>query len=244
MKNRILVTFSIFVLLALSACTTDSDDLNTSGIEADMQVIVGSSQAVARADLSVAGGSGPVDLSSNDKLYVSSGLNITKTLYRAGKEGRYEATFATSEFSAVNATFRFNLQREDNQEDDAPNSTVTVPTGFNIIFPSANSEFVETDAIDLTWDNGTTGSIDIDMTSTCEDDKTPLSSERDVTTEDDSAYTIGNLDQFYPVIGNVDCELKIEMSRKNTGNADSNLGRGSEIAAERSDKVTVKLLAD
>ncbi len=242
MKHWLLVGFSLFLLLFLSACTTDSDDLNTSGIEAEMKVIVGQSGAVARADLGVTGGAGPVELSAGDKLSVTTDLNVQKTLYRAGKEGRYEANFDFSEFSNE---FIFNFQRSNDKEDDAPNSTVTVPAIFNITSPSENSEYPNDDAttIDLIWDTNTTGVVMIDMTSACDDDKIPQNSEREITTEDDGAYPIGDLDGFYPVIGNVSCELKIELHKSNTGNADNHLSGGSEITAERTDTVTVKLLA-
>lgn len=240
-----LVGFSLFLLLFLSACTTDSDDLNTSDIEAEMQIIMGVNKALARADFSVAGGVGVVELSSKDKLYVNTDLNVEKPLTRTGTEGRYEAEFIQAEY---NAEFTFNLQRDNDKYKDAPNSTVTIPAILNITTPDENDEFIKDDAtnISLTWDNSSTssGNIDIDITSNCEGEAPSQTPETNLTTEDDGAYLIENLGRFYPVIGDVSCELAIKLRRSKTGSSDNHLYSGSNITSEQTDNVTIKLMAN
>lgn len=230
--------------LLLSGCTTDSEDLNTSGIEANMSVIVGESKVTTRVDLSVSGGSGPVELSGGDNLFAKPDITARKQLLPTGSDGRYEADFGLNEFVS---SFTFSLERENDDEDDAPNSIVTVPASFAITFPANNAEFYKTDAIQVTWSNpANTQNIDIELMSTCAGAAVAIQPLFKTSQNDDGEYTISNeqIQDFYPDSIDTACDLSIDVIRRRNGSADSNLNNDSEITAERRDGVVVRLLAN
>jgi hypothetical protein len=143
-------------LLALGfvACdddTVESEDIRTSGIYAEFEVVAtGNGKATVEAELRVGGDGGThVVLTGDDKL-VCSADDTQKTLSKNGDV--YKATFTGD---AGGTEFTFALKRSSDNE-DAPDSVVTLPDPFTIVGPETDEVSRTNGELTVTWEVSTT----------------------------------------------------------------------------------------
>lgn len=134
----------------------ESEDIRTSGIYAVFGVLAtGNGKATASAELRVGGDSGTiVELTGEDKLTCTATAPEAdpnaKTLAKDGNA--YQATFSGE---AGDTEFLFALSRGD-EDEGAPNSSVTMPDPFAIAGVTATEAVSRATALTVTWDASAT----------------------------------------------------------------------------------------
>jgi hypothetical protein len=145
-------------LLALGfvACkdeTVDSEDVRTSGIHAEFDVLAtGNAKAVASGKLTVGTGNTSLVLTGADKIVVTQSVDPaaddigSKTATRDGDY--YRATFSGE---AGGTRFIFAFERGD-EDEVAPDSNVTLPDPFTLTGPGTTTEVSRATGVTATWE--------------------------------------------------------------------------------------------
>lgn len=231
-------------LILLSACTDDtkSDNVETKGIWAGIQITSNNVRSDINVELNVGGSSGTnVDLVTGDKLQVTSGsttieLKRDTDVLDIDYEGSMNIVASGSEFTVA-------FLRDSKQ--DAPNSKVTLPDNFNPILPLSEQSFRYTDPISMAWTPKKEGTVmDITVTSVCKD-----SSNNDVNINsgtakiaDTGTYIFNHTaNAFDSIDKSKGCTTTVTMKREATGTLDSNFTGGFIRASQVRTVNNVKL---
>ncbi len=247
MRYRIFPVLLLFSSIwTLSACdNVDSEDIRTSGIYAYFRASADNeNQTYIFADLRTGPGlfADKIILSAGDTLKAGMGP-VEHTLSRDGNNN-YVTTF---DINGSDAEVIIGLDRAN--DTDAPNSRVTLPTGFAITTPGAAHVFNRGEDITITWDPSVSDkNINITIGGTCTASGTSqqLSFSRDVTLSDTGTYASavdvvmnarGQLDQFDT---GKNCPGYIFLERKTDGTLDPNYGKGGSISASLSRRINIE----
>ena len=228
---------------ALAGCsgqTTNSDEIQTETIWANITVDSDGERARVATELNVSGPNGNnLNLTSGDQLTVTAG-GISATLEKdldfldIDYQGYIHAT-------ASDTLFTIALKRPNDV--NAENSTVTLPKSFTIHSPIENQVYQGNEAIDIHWDGlEANNSIHMELISEC---KTitggNLLQVETYSTDDDGQYQVvpNDLEMFKNT--NVDmskrCTFEVYLQRKNFGNTDPLFKNSSRISATQYRKV-------
>lgn len=240
LPKALAIAATAFALSACSNQTTDSDEIQTETIWANIKIASDGERSRISTELNVSGpGGNNLNLTSGDKLMV----------YADGITAELEKDFDFFDIdyqgyinvTGSNELFTIALERPN--DENAPNSKVHLPEAFDIQQPQANQLFVSNENINLKWD-GRSGSQSIytELRSQC---KTITGSDllqvADLTIEDDGQHTIvlEDLEMFQN--NNLDkskiCTFEVYMQRKTFGNVDPLFKNNSKISATQYRKV-------
>lgn len=232
MKKHLIASIIGLALAACSSETTTSDNVDTAGIWAGLELVTAGQNTGVTAEFNVGGRNGTnLILSSGDRVVVytenqSVQLDQDSDLFDIDYEGSIPV-------ASDNAEFRVSLERS--SATSANNSTVRLPPNFEIFTPQAFSHFSEVALLDISW--GPTnpgGTIEVRVNATCPDpqDNTQNLSFSDVVNiEDNGNYSTNFLSQLTDADTDAGCDLSIILERKNTGTLDPAFTEGGYIRA-------------
>lgn len=251
---RMLLLLMIAAFVILQGCSkTESDNVTTNGIHADIKV-EGKSNGTTdvRVDLDAGGGLGGTDLELSDgDLLTARAQGQTRTLTKSANlvNIEYITTFDTN---AAGTEFIISLTRQNGL--NADNSRVILPAPFTLISPQDGETFNLDDLVPLEWtpfdedgsiavsstyschwSNGLGGTDSIYGTGICE------------TVADDgyTTYTMRELLQdLWPETYDRGCTVEISLSRKRTGTIDRHFGEGGRIVARQSRHLEIRFMPD
>ncbi|HEY3235681.1 MAG TPA: hypothetical protein VGJ84_13270, partial [Polyangiaceae bacterium] len=205
----------------LMACqTTNSSDLKTSGIDAEMSVTA-TSQTASKVEVTMypGGDNDPfntVKLSGGDQLFATAG-GVKKQLVGGPT---YSNTF---EVGAKDAEFVVSLDRT--SDTDAPNSKGTLPAPFDLGALSKTS-FLRTEPVTITWSpSGTADTMYMVVQGDCIMGGTSISITGDPGTATLPANKLQPVDSQMPGT----CTAKVTLKRGRPGVADPALVRDSSM---------------
>ena len=239
-ESRTLASSVLLLMFVASGCSnTSSENVTTQGIHADIRVIAeGNGSTTVRAELEVgSGGIGrtQLDLSPGDSLTVTAN-GIQKTMVRDGSifgDIEYVTSFP---FDDANTVFVVALIR--NAGTSAPNSTVTLPDGFNVLSPTSSTIYSTSQNIGIVWaPSGTSITPSITVTVECRRlSGITAFNLRFLSLSSDSGTTSIPVASVMPT-GILDtarlCDGTVSFERVRTGNLDRNYGEGGQITAEQ-----------
>ena len=226
--------------LWLLACTnTESENIKTSGIHADIDVTAtGTGQTEVSTWLRVGASSNTfLDLSDGDELIASKGTESKKMTRReVFGSVTYNATF---DADAAETEFKVAFERENDVS--APNSHGTLPAAFSLTAPAAAASFARaTDTITITWDpSGASDRMHVAANGTC-------IQAYDVDLDGDPGTATINPSAFKEPTDaeqqGKTCDVTIELRRTRPGTVDSAYGEGGDFISRqvRSRKISSK----
>jgi hypothetical protein len=219
------------LVVAAFGCSesVESTDVKTTGIYPEITVTAdGSGSSRVRVRLKVGGSNSNtlLDLTGGDELTATVDGD-TKVLDETSDE-TYTATFPTDE---EGTEFTIAFTRED--DDSAPESTVTLPAPFTMsVSPTEASR--ASDDVDVEWDPPATGNLEFSLSGNCiksQDDDLP----------DDGSHTItADSIETFKDDEEESCTVSVELERAQRGNIDPAFTEGGMIKAlqVRSDSFT------
>lgn len=198
----------------------DSDAIKTKGMHAIITAVAsGNGETVVTAQLRVGGDNGTiVELSSGDTL-VGTVDGETKTLGAIEDREKYRATFDTD---AADTEIQVSFERE--EDEDAPDSSVTLPDPFSIL-DLEEEEVQRGDDVLITWEPEGSGDINWSLDGDCV-------WTADGTTSDDGSHTLTAED--VEVLGTDEgenCEVTVTLERAASGSVDPAFEEGGTIRA-------------
>jgi hypothetical protein len=224
-------------LLALVACSseeTDSSFIKTEGIWANIKIESDGQRSRVVTELNVSGATGTnVVLGSQDSLSVTA-QGQTKTLLK-------DTDFLDIDYqeyidvTADDSLFTIALHRQ--VETDATQSTVTLPTNFEIHGPLSSDVFHLNEYIQVDWDGiSIDEQIQLTVSSNCKDiNGSDILQVVSFSVADNSQYDIlpSELEMFKNASVDLtkDCTINITLTRTKEGQADSHFKSGSKIYA-------------
>jgi hypothetical protein len=242
---------AIFALISvlLTACSdTESDNVKTTGVHAEIEVVAnGSGNTDINVQLEVGSGgefTTQLDLSNGDTLVAyANGEEQTLTKVEKLLGTHYVTTF---NFDSTNIEFRVALLR--NNDESAPNSTVLLPDPFAITSPNSGEIFARNADIVTTWDPGFSNhSIRVNYELYCSDGNYISTYQIERVISDSGQHTINATDLLGSHASQTStqngCDLNIIVSRTRYGNLDPNYGEGGYIKASQKRSRTVRIAA-
>lgn len=163
--DRIKLLLGLGIATFAAGCTEDvnSTDIKTSGMQAHFKALeskAGEGTKVT-ADLRVNGGDSSndyIDTKGEDTLSAEAGdetVTLDKFEVGLGDGVMYEATLS-EEAEDAQFTFSFNRGPDD---DDAPNSFVTLPPAFELEGLETNGEVSRSSSLNLTWEGSSSDTV-------------------------------------------------------------------------------------
>ncbi|MDF1564876.1 MAG: hypothetical protein P1V51_17670 [Deltaproteobacteria bacterium] len=232
--------FGVLALVAISnlACEqVDSEDVLTSGVYANITAEAdGDGSTTVSTSLRVGGALSNtfLELGAEESVTATSG-GETKTLARRNVLGAisYVGTFTGDE---TDKAFTVAWNRGEGYE-SAPNTTLSLPAGFEITAPAAGATFSRAnDDIVLTWDSsGTTDDMLWEIvTSTCAREMKSNTITGDPGTLTIAAGTLTNIDGHEGET----CDTTLVLLRRRLGNLDPAYGEGGWVVGRHVRTVT------
>jgi hypothetical protein len=216
--------------LAAGCESTDSTNIKTSGIYADMKVVANDSgSATVAIELKVGGASSLtfLRLGAGDELSVARGQEVMGTTESSILEVyTYRATFANAQ---ANDAFVVDFERA--EDVSALGSTATLPPGFDIVNPGPNDTISRADALTVTWDPIVTGG---EVSLTVGGDCVGVT-EFEVPDTGSHTFNVGDLD----VVGQeqASCQGTLTIRRKASGSVSPTFGEGGVFTATQERQV-------
>ncbi len=235
------------LLLLLSGCDSksDSQDIKTSGMRADFKVIAdgsGSSDIDARIFVGSGGlNSTLVNLEGGDNLTAEHD-GVTKTLNE--QHGTFGNIRYTESFNSDQGAFIISLNRSGGVS--APNSTVTLPTAFDIDTPAQDAQIPFSSDIDLSWSpSGFASELEVSFEYDCQPGSNGIGrfGLQDLGAASLSAATISSSLNSALQSGS-NCTVNLIMNRVNNGTVDAAFGEGGTIVGMQQREVSFILLGD
>ncbi|ESP94806.1 MULTISPECIES: hypothetical protein [Pseudoalteromonas] len=234
-----LKSFAALPLLLLAGCsteTTESKDVKTEAIWADIYVTSQGKDSRVIAELNVSGRNGNnIKLSDKDRLEASA-AGVTKALERDDDffDIDYRAVFNISE---EGTKYTVTLTRD--AVGDALTTTLIMPKPFTIITPQENQSFHKTDTLEVSWTDSKQNNTQLDakLTIRCKKDDGNEASvvENYIDTNDDGSLSIdlASLEGLNDSVLNnkKSCEGEVFMERFNHGTLDSRFADSSRARA-------------
>lgn len=216
--RTIIAAFALFAFGCSES--VESSDVRTSGVYPEIDVTAtGNGSSTVRVRLKVGGSNSNtfLDLKGEDELKATVD-GMTKTLDGSGNS--YSATFPT-DAEGTEFTIAFLRGSED---DDAPESKVTMPAPFDLMLDSTEAGR-GADDVEVTWDPPASGSVSWKLSGECIKLDTG-------STPDDGAYTIeaGSIETFESDMDK-SCTATFEMTRARAGTVDPAFTEGGSIVA-------------
>ena len=214
-------------VIMVSCSTTESTDVATSGISADIKVYsYGQGTSTVEATLYVGDGVGGTRLEVVSPDSLTANVNGTeKTLKKKSSilnDIYYQTSFDTD---SVNVEFLVSFSRE--EQTSAPTSTVMLPAKYTATLVDSSVSYGDT--LEITWDPaaGSGNKMYISWEAECDGD---LYYDSTIAAADDGDYSIDTSDMFvYSEISATNCDGTFTLERKRTGDLDSNYGKGGDI---------------
>jgi len=230
MKLPILI-FMVICAAFISGCsTTESENVRTQGIRAEIRVIATSSDVANDATVEVflhvgSGGVGGtlVEISGGDTLRAyldGEAYGLTKTSDLFGVY--YAATLPTS---SVNTQYKVSFERDEGVS--ATESSVMLPEPFEITSDTSIST-TKSATLDITWSPQGAGKLALLYQFSCDggaNQSSDLFGSRSI--DDDGAFQMDLGD--YLATDVTQCEGTIELERTSSGTLDTNFGEGGYI---------------
>jgi hypothetical protein len=213
-KNRITTGFALLTSLGLfSGCTketVDSQNINTAGIAALIEVTATTDSATTVITTLKVGGAQSntyVDLSDGDAIFAKAGA--TRVEMTGQSTGVYEAEFNTA---ALDTEITVSLERKD--DDAAPNSRGLLPGPFALTIGA--SSVSRTADLAITWTpSGSNDDVTIELSGTCISGQT-IDVPGDPGTHTITANTLKPINDMMPE----SCDVNVEVTRSRQGTAD------------------------
>jgi hypothetical protein len=233
--NRLAYLGCLALTAGLCACeTTGSSDLKTSGI--DIEALASASSATkttVTATLMPGGDDDPfnkVKLQNGDTLYCEADGEKHKMSEKS--TGTYETTFAIADEDTL---FTISLERDSDEDKDAPDSNVTLPAPFEIDDLEKDT-YSRAEDLTVTWaPDASTDSMSIEVDGDC----ILGSSARFNVDPDEGTFTIGaNEIEPFDSKKEESCSATLTIKRMRSGSADPALNEESSFNAEQVRKVT------
>ncbi len=238
-NHHFLKLFSAIVtVIALASCQpVDSEDINSSGIYADIEVV---SSLSTHADVNVSFRSSSksnasyIELTANDNLATSSNNQIKFF----SKDNFLNKITYSANFNDVADEASFTVSLERPNDISAPNSSVSLPKEMQITLPASAHVFTPDQQLDIAWSPARINQlIDIQFVVTCDDNTTRTISGLN----DDGTYSI-SIDALIAdsaISNNNDCHISIGLTRTHRGSIDTNYGKGGKITAKTTRSLNV-----
>jgi len=239
-KTGILIT-TLTAIAFINGCgggsdgAADSEDIRTSGLHATIEV---TSDDDNRSEISVILRVG--NSSSNTFLTLTSDDTITALLNDSLsqlvdiKDGRqYRTSFNSTGAGLDTASYRISFTRPN--DDDAPNSTVTMPAGLTGLTSNPATTFSRgTEVLTLSWNaTATNNSIPISITGDCiENTSVTVQSSTGVFAINPTTITSDSTPEE-------NCEVTVISEESRSGTIDPAYGEGGVISAKRITSMTL-----
>jgi hypothetical protein len=234
MKPLFYALTALIASLGTACESIESSDIRTSGVYANFEAKAnGEGATLISASLTVGENSNTyLDLVEGDTLQASF-EDETTTMERnnLGTMVWYETTFPTD---AKDSTFTLSFQRE--EDDSAPNSSVSLPAPFEITVPSQGDSFsMSADKIDIAWNNSDTDDeMQIIISGDC-------FYGQNISVENDPGVYIVEQAILEPIDDQDTCTGTLTIIRKRLGTIDINYGEGGEIQGLQVRHLTLNL---
>ncbi len=243
MKPLFIVFMLVFAALLSGCSTTESENIRTQGIRAEIRVIAtGSdvaSDALVEAHLYVgSGGIGGtlIEISNGDALQAyldgeAYGLNKTSDLFGV----YYSATLPTA---SVNTQYKVSFERDEGIS--ATESTVMLPEAFEITSDTSISA-TNSATLDITWSPQGTGKLTLIYSFSCQGGTDQSSDDFGFKNiDDDGAFQIDLGDYLASDV--TQCEGSIDLERASSGTLDSNFGEGGFINGVQRRSINIEVI--
>lgn len=252
---RALILLIIAALVLLAGCSkTESENLNTKGIYADIEVIGKSNGTTdVLVDLDAGSGLGGTDLELSDgDLLTASAQGQTQILTKSDNLLNVEYT-TTFDVNTEGVEFIISFTRENGL--DAGDSRVTLPAPFSLNSPRNDETFALDDLVSLEWAPfDESGKMAVSSTYSCHRSNgsggtdSIFGSGLSETVPDDglTTYTMRQLLRGGSQLESYDrgCTVEIILSRNRAGIIDNNFGEGGQITAKQSRSLELRCLPD
>ena len=236
--------FVLYNLLLLAGCTNpvESERVRTSGIHGSIDVIAEDNSTTVevwlRASTGIFGES--IVLSSGDLLTATMSGN---TISLSKRDKLYSGEFRESVNGSV---VRVSLIRDNNTL--APDSTVSLPSNFNIDAPEQGETFKRGNTITAAWTSAPVdGLVSINYKFNCRLDNGSLGFSKLYVVEDTGVHTT-SIDEILNARGEIDlvngesCPMEVLVRRTSYGDTDPALVLFSEPTAVREKSVIVNVV--
>jgi len=233
------MSFALLALTATGCSNTASENVTTQGIHADFRVIAeGNGTTLVRAELAVGSngiGQTLLDLSPGDSLTVIAN-GIQQTMIKNTSiigDIEYVTRFS---FDDANTLFVIALNRTNGTS--APNSSVRLPDGFNVLSPASSTVYSTGQTIGIVWaPSGTSITPSVSVTLECRLlSGLPTLNLRIISLSSDTGAASIPVSSIMPV-GTLDtsrlCEGTVYFERIRHGSLDRNYGEGGRITGEQ-----------
>lgn len=221
----------ITTLFISSACTVDSSDIKTSGMDTAITVSSTGSNSTS-VHVSLKSGSDDIKLINGDVL-VSTRSGVRKTLSKLSA-GSYETTFP----SDTNATYNIELQRPN---DPNASSSVNFPAPFTITAPNSNQLFSSGSNVNVQWTPSMSGVLDYAYTTSCTDTSGGSVQKSDTISVVgiNGGYTIATANLLPSGIDpNITCVCNVNLIQQAQGTISPALKSGSTITASQTRNIS------
>ncbi len=243
MKFATLVLLPTLVTVLNGCSTTESENVRTQGIRAEIRIIATGSdvanEATVEAHLYVgSGGVGGtlIEISSGDSLHAY----LDGEAYGLGKNSDlfgvyYAATLPTS---SVNTQYQVSFERDEGVS--ALESVVMLPEAFQITSETSIST-TKSATLDITWSPQGEGKLTLIYGFSCEGGTNSNSDDFGFRTiDDDGAFQLDLGD--YLATDVTQCEGTIDLERTVSGTLDSNFGEGGFINGVQRRSITIDVV--
>jgi len=229
-----------FCLLFLGACSaTDSDNVTTQGIGADIRIEAnGDGNSSVEAHLYVGSGglfNTDLELENGDRLIATAAL-VTKVLNE--ERGLLGGFTYTTTFGFDTPGIEYLVAFDRAVGTDALDSHVTLPQAVSFLQPDANQMFNSGDLVQISWDNVLPNrSLGLVYTTRCPvpGGSSVYSGSRSI--PDSGSYSISTATLLGQAALNTppgeSCTTDLDLSRTNIGQLDPNFGEGGSITAKQ-----------
>lgn len=235
--------------LALAGCTaeTDSENVDTSGIRAEIHAVAAGDGNTGISTQLTVGGDGyfatNISLTGGDSLTATSGGTTTTMLkdknwftgdifYLATLPGDATDTKFTVSFTRVKFT-------------DAPDSSVLLPYAPALTGPSNGASFTQAASITVSWDNNISDlpvNLEFDFNCNLAAGGSAFNTVKsNVANTGTISYSVTSLLGNLTLTGSESCSAKITISREKSGTLDPNFGEGGLITAIQYRSVSVTI---
>ena len=242
----VIITF-LSLLLVLSGCSkTESENVTSQGIRADIEVVSGGhGSSEVKVELRVGDGlfGTLLELSNSDRLLAHAN-GVTQQL---GKdEDLFEIMYKTTfNIDDEGTQFRVELQRDEGVS--APNSIVTLPLSPNVTMPANDDTVALGSDLTVAWEPAfTQDSMSVRFIIECRGTNGSYYSSDDTHSAVDNGVFRINTSEISSIDPEVfddmiNCPLEIIVYRKRRGSLDPGYGEGGRIVAIQRRAVTVQL---
>lgn len=246
--HLLFVLFSVTITACSVESETDSENVKTSGIRAEISTVSSGDGNTGVATRLAVGSGGTfatnLNLTGGDTLSATDG--VSSVVLQKEKDWYTGRIFYKGILAGDAADTQITISFTRPNDTDAPNSVVSIPYSPDLTAPNSGQEFTQAEDINISWDNNGSSlpvSLDFDFNCTLSGKYSAFDvSKTTIANSGSISYSVASLLGNLTLKTGESCGLKITISRSQDGTLDPNYGEGGTIVAIQYRSVSVKVI--